>query len=316
MRYYFAPLEGITGYIFRNVYEKHYGGLDAYYSPFVVTRDGGVMKQKELKDILPENNKTVNLIPQILTNHSENFLQAAGQMTELGYKEVNLNVGCPSGTVVGKGRGAGFLKNLDALDRFLYEIFDGAQCEVSVKTRIGVWETDEFFEILEIYNKYPIKELIIHPRTRKEFYKGEPHIDSFRYGYRKSKNPVCYNGDLRSFEDIVQKEKEFPNLHAVMAGRGLLARPGFMSHKKPFASVEEEKKRLQLFIDELTLAYREVLSGDTHLLHKMKELWIHIAPQFEDSEKYLKKIKKANKFEQYQETIERLFAEKQLVTSK
>lgn len=329
-RIYFAPLEGITGYIFRTTYEKYYGGIDKYFSPFVVTRDGGIMKNKELRDILPENNPGIVLVPQILTNQAENFIQAASQMVDLGYGEVNLNLGCPSGTVVSKGRGAGFLANLLPLQRFLEEIFDKAPCEISIKTRIGVEDVEEFPEILELYNQYPVKELIIHPRTRREFYRGIPHRDAFFYACRHSSNPLCYNGDVASREDLEGLEScawegdlqqdGIPSsdcagktgmFGSVMIGRGFLARPGFCGNACRKAD-DGDKAVLKAFVGELLGRYREVMSGDIHALHKMKELWIYLAPHFTNYEKYLKKIKKTNKMGEYLAAVERIFAEERL----
>lgn len=303
---YFAPLEGITGYIYRTTYEKYYGGVDKYFSPFVVTRDRGIMKKKELRDILPENNKGISLVPQLLTNQAENFIQAANQMGELGYEEVNLNLGCPSGTVVSKGRGAGFLGDLIHLERFLDAIFEKVSCEISIKTRIGVEDVEEFSEILALYNRYPIKELIIHPRTRREFYKGTPHEEVFREAYSKSKNPLCYNGDVVCREDVYRLKNSYPGIKGVMIGRGFIARPGFIGNADGRAD-DGDKLALQAFMGELLARYREVMSGDIHALHKMKEVWLYLAPRFTNHEKYLKKIKKTNKMGEYLMTVEQLF---------
>lgn len=304
---YFAPLEGITGYIFRTTYEKYYGGIDKYFSPFVVTRDGGIMKNKELRDILPENNQGIDLVPQILTSQAQNFIQAASQMEALGYGEVNLNLGCPSGTVVSKGRGAGFLANLLSLGRFLDEIFDKSPCEISIKTRIGVEDVEEFPAILKLYNQYPIKELIIHPRTRREFYRGIPHRDVFLYACRHSANPLCYNGDVVEMKEM-KMFAETSICRSVMIGRGFLARPGFCGNAGRKAD-DGDKVVLKAFVEELLGRYREVMSGEIHALHKMKELWIYLAPHFTNYQKYLKKIKKTNKMGEYLATVEQLFEE-------
>lgn len=311
MRFYFAPLEGITGYIYRNAHQKYFSGIDRYYSPFVVTRDGGIMKKKELRDILPENNQGIPLIPQILTNHSENFLHAAEQMRELGYQEVNLNLGCPSGTVSAKGRGAGFLRweCRTRLQHFLDEIFTEAQVNISVKTRIGWDDPEEFEDLLQLYNEYPICELTIHPRTRQEFYKGNVHRDAFALAYEKSKNPVCYNGDICTPEDYQELVREFPDLSAVMIGRGLLADPSLVGR---IGGETMEKETLWEFYQTVFSEYQKVLSGDTPLLFKMKELWIYMASLFTDYEKYLKKIKKTHHMEEYQLTVRRLFEEQEL----
>lgn len=312
MQIYFAPLEGITGYIFRKAYQDIFGGIDCYYSPFVVTRDGGIMKNKERKDILPEHNQGIHLVPQLLTNQAENFCRAAEQMQELGYNEVNLNLGCPSGTVVSKGRGSGFLAKTEELDRFLDTIFQKCSCAISIKTRLGVERPEEFYDLLEIYNRYPVKLLTIHPRTRMEFYKGKVHREIFEYAYEHSKNPVCYNGDILSSEDAKQLQEAFPNLEHIMIGRGFLSHPGFVGNVAKKQDVIE-KSVVRTFMDRLLEDYREVMSGDIHALFKMKELWIYLAPSFTNYEKYLKKIKKTNKLSEYQAAVAGLFANETLV---
>lgn len=312
MRIYFAPLEGITGYIFRNAYEDFFGGIDCYYSPFVVTRDGGIMKNKEKRDILPENNKKISLVPQLLTNQAENFCRAAKQMKELGYEEVNLNLGCPSGTVVSKGRGAGFLAKTEELNRFLETIFEQCECRISIKTRIGLEDAEEFYKLLDIYNQYPIWELIVHPRTRAELYKGKPHREIFDYAYENSKNPLCYNGDICRIEDYLALQEKYPKLESVMVGRGFLARPAFIGNQTKKQEVVT-KETLQKFMERLLSDYREVMSGDIHALFKMKEIWIYLAPYFTNHERYLKKIKKANRLSEYQAAVSKLFAEEELL---
>ena len=289
----------------------NFPGIDRYYSPFVVTRDGGIMKRKELRDILPENNREVTLIPQILTNHAENFLCAAETMYELGYQEVNLNLGCPSGTVTGKGRGSGFLKweNRSKLQHFLEEIYQYAKPKISIKTRIGWEDPEEFTDLLQLYNTFPICELTIHPRTRTEMYREGVHREIFRQAYKTSVNPVCYNGDIKTEDDVHELGQEFPQLSSVMIGRGLLSNPGLVSR---IVGKDTGKQELEAFYYELFDAYQQELSGDVHLLHKMKELWIFMAPQFTEHEKYLKQIKKSRKLSEYETVVRKLFYEQEL----
>lgn len=312
MKYYFAPLEGITGYLYRGIHHKHYPGLDRYYAPFVVTRDGGIMKKKELRDILPENNPGITLIPQILTNDADNFLRASESMYALGYDQVNLNLGCPSGTVTGKGRGSGFLKweNRHKLEAFLEKIFRETQGKISIKTRIGWDDPEEFTKILELYRQFPICELIIHPRTRTEMYQPGVHRECFDEAYEQMDCPLCYNGDLATSEDVVQIGERYPDLPAVMIGRGLLADPAMVARMQ---GRDCSKDRLWDFYQDIFRAYQQELSGDTHLLQKMKELWIFMAPQFCEYEKYLKKIKKSHKLAEYEVVVAQLF-EQPLIT--
>ena len=163
---YLAPLEGITGYIYRNAYQKYFGGIDRYFTPFIAPAKGKPFRHRELADVRPEHNTGIMVIPQILTNHSEGFIKAAKALTDMGYDEININMGCPSGTVVSKGKGSGMLADPTKLDHFLEEIFAADICKISVKTRLGMEFADEFPDILDVLMKYPFTEVIIHPRTR------------------------------------------------------------------------------------------------------------------------------------------------------
>ena len=196
MRLYLAPLEGITGWIFRSAVHECFGGFDKYFVPFIRPNQMGHFSAREKKDILPEHNEGMYTVPQILTNRPEDFIRTAHKLREYGYEEINLNLGCPSKTVVTKGRGAGFLADPDRLDAFLDEVFEKCAVRISVKTRLGMDEPEEFCYLLEIYNKYPMEELIIHPRVQKDFYKNTPDLKVFAEALAKSRNPVCYNGDI------------------------------------------------------------------------------------------------------------------------
>ena len=203
MQIVLAPLEGITGYVYRNAHHKVYGGVDQYYMPFISPNGKHMLLTRDREDVAPEHNEGMNVVPQILTNRSDFFLRTAKYLQECGYQEVNLNLGCPSGTVVAKGKGAGFLRDLMGLDQFLYDIYSQCPIDISIKTRVGVKSPDEIEEILSIYNRYPVKELIVHSRVRDDFYKGKPRMDAFEYVLRESKAPVCYNGDLFTKEDVL-----------------------------------------------------------------------------------------------------------------
>ena len=222
MQVYFAPLESITGYVFRNVFEKYYGGIDRYFTPFITATDSKRLRNKEMRDILPENNQVGCLIPQIMSNRAEEFLRVAGQMAELGYDTVNLNLGCPARTVVSKGKGSGFLARTVALDRFLEEIYRECPLKISIKTRLGVDDPEEFPEIIDIYNQYPVEELIIHPRVQKDYYKNTPNLDMFAEAVQRCNMPLCYNGDICSLEDYDRICARFPEVTRVMIGRGLM----------------------------------------------------------------------------------------------
>ena len=194
MKYYMAPMEGLTGYIYRNAYHACYHPMDKYFTPFLSPKANSSLSFRELNDILPEHNQGMYVVPQILTNQAEDFIRTAKELQEYGYSEINLNLGCPSGTVVSKYKGAGFLGLPDSLDRFLDEVcgkMEGMGMELSVKTRLGLVSPDEFTGLLEIYNRYPLKELILHPRVRTDYYKNTPNMPAFGSGFDGSRAPVC-----------------------------------------------------------------------------------------------------------------------------
>ncbi|SUY33475.1 dihydrouridine synthase [Clostridium perfringens] len=311
MKYYLAPMEGITGFIYRNSYEKFFGGIDKYFAPFVVPNSSKSLKTKELRDVLPENNKGINLVPQILTNDSEGFILTAKKLKDLGYNEINLNLGCPSGTVVGKKRGAGFLAHREELDKFLEEIFKINHMKISIKTRLGMDKPEEFYELIKIYNKYPMEELIIHPRTRQDFYGNKPNLEVFKDAISLSKNPVCYNGDIFTLEDHNKLVEEFKEVDKIMLGRGILANPALMN--EILNNEFMDKKVLKEFHDEIFSKYREVFNEDRNAMFRMKELWGYMIYMFSNNKKYAKKIKKAQKVVDYNQAVTRLFLEQDIL---
>ncbi len=311
INYYFAPLEGITGYLFRNVHHRHFPQMDKYFMPFLVPHEKRTFNGKELREISPENNAGIRAVPQIMTNKPEDFISTARKLQERGYDEVNLNLGCPSKTVVSKGRGSGFLAYPEKLDCFLEVIFDQLDMKISVKTRIGVEEEGEFENLLKIYNQYPIEELIVHPRLQRDQYKLPIHKDIFQYGMEHSENVLCYNGDLTTKSEIDAFLEKFPTIDRVMIGRGLLKNPGLVQEMKTGKALD--KKQLRDYHDDIYQVYRETQCGDRNILFRMKELWCFMIDLFEDSHKYGKKIRKAQKLSDYESAVDQLFAEREFL---
>ena len=305
MKIYFAPLEGITGYIQRQTFNKYFGEVDKYFIPFIQPKQHGHFMSREKKDMAPENNAGLPSIPQLLTNSAHDFLLTIEKLQELGYKEANLNLGCPSRTVVSKGRGSGQLADLDALECFLNEIFEKVQMDVSIKTRIGVTDPAEFETILPVFQKFPLKELIIHPRVQKEMYTGTPHKDVFAAAMAVKEFPICYNGDIFRKADYDQLMQQFPNLDRIMIGRGLLQNPALAREIQGGAPLS--KNEVRAYHDELYDRYREVMFGEKNLLFKMKEFWVYQIESFDVTIKAAKKIRKSQRIYQYEEAINELF---------
>ena len=315
MHIYFAPLEGITTYPYRNLHHKYFGGVEKYFTPFLAPGPEQGMSVKEMRDVLPENNAGIPVVPQILTNRAGDFLLASKKLSEMGYREINLNLGCPSGTVTAKKKGSGFLLYPDDLDRFFDEVFSDAAVRngeflVSVKTRIGKNEVEEWPELMQVYNRYPIHELTVHPRIQKEFYKGTPHLDVFTDILKESRNPVVYNGDLFTVEKVKEFREKFPTVGTVMIGRGLIRNPALaemilQEETEPEAYI---LPRIREFHDALFEHYRETMSGDRNLLFRMKDLWSYMLAEVPDSEKLAKKIRKSQHVPEYLAAVEEVFA--------
>lgn len=301
MRYYFAPLEGITDSIFRALHSKYFPGIDRYHTPFLSPTVHRGLTAREAREIPRADTLTYEAVPQLLTKVSGDFLWLAGVCADLGYKEVNLNTGCPSGTVTAKGKGSGMLRDLKALEGFLDDIFEKAPLPISIKTRTGFYEKDEFSAILELYNRYPIKELTIHPRIRAQFYKGSVDMEAFRYAMEHSKNPLCYNGDLISLKKVQDFQIEFPQIEAVMIGRGLVGDPGMLS------PVGSDVAVLEAFYDELFAVYTEAFGGTRNAMFRLKENWRHLLCKFEGSEKLGKRLRKTTDANEYKAITHEIF---------
>ncbi|MCH5262552.1 MAG: tRNA-dihydrouridine synthase family protein [Lachnospiraceae bacterium] len=305
MQIYLAPMEGITTFVYRNAFIRHYGGVDKYFTPFLSNKN---LNYKEVNEISPEHNKNLVVVPQILTNQSEVFLSIAKQLADYGYREVNLNLGCPSGTVVAKKRGAGFLSIPDALEIFLEEIFEKCSLEISIKTRIGMNSVDEWEKLLTVYRKYPLKELIIHPRLQKEFYEGTPHVEVFRMTQeRLSTFPLCYNGDIVSKASYDAVTDSLMPVDRIMLGRGVLANPTLpillKSQTPESIPNAEDIKKFLAFHDEILEGYRELMSGDQPVLFRMKELWAYMRKYPNLSDKQMKQIRKSKRIDEYRSII-------------
>lgn len=306
MKFYLAPMEGITGYVYRNAYDKYFNNIDKYFTPFIVPNKTRKLKTKELRDILPENNNGLNVAVQILSNNSEQFIDISKKIIDFGYDEINLNLGCPSSTVVSKGKGAGFLSKLDDLDRFLDQIYKIQDIDISIKTRIGMEKSDEFYDILNIYNKYPVHELIIHPRTRSDFYNGTPNMKIFKEALSISKCPVCYNGDIFTSKDFNDFSNNLSSVDRVMIGRGIIGNPWLVSSIKDGTCIN--KKKLLEFHNEILNGYIEMMHDDKSVLFKMKELWLYMIYLFSNNKRYLKSIKKSQKLSDLQDAVNLMFA--------
>ena len=335
---YFAPLEGITGFAFRNTHYAAFASVEKYYTPFTAPNYTHHWKTRDREDVDPAHNKDIPLIPQILTNRADDFLWAVGELVEMGYREINLNLGCPMPTVVKKHRGSGQLEDLDALDLFLEQICTGMEkyglsdekgnsrtgndektcsegkLRFSIKTRIGLRTAENAAELRKIYNRYPLCELIVHPRTQTDLYKGTPDLETFEMILQESAHPVVYNGDIFTAGDYTELITRFPECPAVMIGRGLIANPALAREIRGGAPLEKEE--LRRYHDSLYTALRQTLPGAAPLIGKMKELWFYMGRNFADSDRFLKEIRKARDLVRYEAAVRTLFAQGKFLPGK
>ena len=313
MKIYFAPLEGITTFIFRNAFNAIYGSADKYFAPFISPSEKCPMTPRERNDIAPENNAGINLVPQILTCKSDCFIDAAKELRAMGYGEVNLNLGCPSGTVCAKGKGAGFLPETLELQRFLDDIYAYAESDnmkISIKTRLGYFNPDEFYDLVDIFNSFPVSELIVHPRIRSDFYKGEPRREYFSYALEHAKCPLVYNGNISSCKDLEGLTDAFnSDLDPIMLGRGLISDPS-LADKLKGSAAETDLAKFKKLHDTLYHEYQKVMSPDINVLYKMRELWSYWQVLFDGKERELKKLLKAKKYAEYEDAVGRILEDK------
>ena len=297
----FAPMEGITGSIYRRVHARFFPGADVYYAPFIAPDGTGRFKASALRELLAENNEGVSLIPQLLVNAPEPFLAAAEALGDLGYEEINLNIGCPSGTVVAKHKGAGMLGDLESLERCLDEIFTRCPLRVSVKTRLGLSSTGEFPAVLSLYRRYPLARLIVHARDRAGMYQSRPDLDAFAPALDDSPFPVIYNGNIFSVRDYEAIVRQFPALSGVMLGRGAAADPALFRRINGGSALTAEELRAfhEALLDE-TLA-----SGlaPSYTVQRMKELWFYMGCLFPDADRALKTILRSRSLPDYRAAV-------------
>lgn len=307
MYYEAAPMEGLTTWLFRQTHHSVFGGVDRYFTPFFSPAPEHVMTPKELRDLCPENNDGVPVVPQVMARRAEEFLWAAQALKDMGYGQVNLNLGCPSGTVTAKGKGSGFLAHPQELDAFFDCVFSKTALPVSVKTRVGYWSTEEFPALLDIFKKYPVCELIVHPRTRMDFYKGEVDRQAFRAALDAMDCPVTYNGDLFTKEDCMDFARQFPAVETVMLGRGMMMDPALPRKLRGGGPATGDE--LRRFTETLYQGYRSAFGHPGAAAQRMKELWYYLICLFDGGEKYGKKMRRVKVPEEYERLEARIFRE-------
>ena len=308
MNYYVAPMEGLTDRVWRQAHQKWFGWAGApakYYAPFLSPPENRVLIKKKMAELAPESNPGAPVVPQLLAKDGTLAAWMVGQLRQLGYTEVNLNFGCPSGTVTAKGKGSGMLRDLDKLDAFLAALFAEAEGPLTVKTRLGVEKPEEFAAVLEVYNRYPIAELTIHPRVMRQQYRGIADREAFAKALPTCRMPVCYNGDLTTVEQLRALEADFPAVQSLMVGRGIIADPALF--RQALGGPAATKEELRGYLDDLYQGYTALFGSAGCAISRMKGHWFYLIHRFEGSERLEKQLRKLREPWEYETVVNQIF---------
>lgn len=324
MDIYLAPLEGVTGHVFREAYDEVFGNVSKYFTPFLSANDR--LNEKTIRELNTKNLKAP-LVPQILGNDAEKILALIEQIQDFGgFNTYNMNFGCPSGTVTAKGRGSGIFKDLKGMESLLDKIMAGCESlgvKLSLKTRIGWNNPDEWYDIVNIYANYPFEEIIIHPRVRADMYNGSVNREAFEYAIEHITVPLCYNGDIKTVNDYDELCKLFPTIDRVMIGRGIVRNPnligeiaggivgeinsGINDEADAEAVCEINKQKTHRFIELLEKNYLEEMKCEEHAVMRMKEFWYYYGDYVEGFEEAKKELKKSRSFREYKTATRKMW---------
>jgi len=305
IKIYFAPLKGLTDYIYRSAHAKFFGGIDKYFAPYITLQNNGTVKLSHLRDVIPENNRGYQLIPQILAGNSTDFVLLSRILTDKGYDEVNWNLGCPYPMVTNKGLGSGLLPYAGYIKSILEESLPKVDCRISIKMRTGLKSHDDIFNVIEILNEYPLCEIILHPRFGKQLYNGIPDPKVFSAVQKIIKHKIVYNGEIGSIKDLVINNELFNGINTWMIGRGILKNPflPFLLRNGCLPGTEKKREILQSFYNEIFFQYSNLMNGKSHLLMKMENFWSYYCFNFPDPHKTFKRIKKAANIIKYEAAV-------------
>lgn len=292
--FYLAPLQGFTDFVYRRCYQQLFGDIDEYYIPYIAAGSGGKIRNSQFREILPENNGKLPVVPQILCADKDEAKQLAGELKNYGYRKVNLNLGCPYPMATNRGRGTGLLENPEKLKEVLDILFGEFDFEVSVKFRAGLTCEHTIFDRLELLESYPFEKMIFHPRTATQLYKGTANRELFAKLASMSRHPLVYNGDLQSPSDLDEIKSLVPNQNEWMIGRGILADPFLVSKLKGQLPNLATQRNMKWQFHEMVLeSYRQAFPDQGQVLTKMKAFWSYFSECFPNPHKTFKPIKKA-----------------------
>ncbi len=295
-----APFQGVTHKIYRNAFGRHFPGMDRAFAPFI----SGVNPQKinlsKFRDVLPADENTIPLVPQFVSINASEIVEIAAVLSSYGYSHINWNMGCPFSRLANKMRGCGILPYPNKIREMMDQIFSRTETDISVKTRLGYRSPDELFKVMEVFNDYPIKEIIIHPRTGIQRYKGATRRDLFEQLIGLAKAPVTYNGDIFHHSKYTQLQKQFPGIRSWMLGRGALINPFLSSQIKQLSLSDNHKREaVKAFHQELFEAIHQKTSNKNKLLGQMKAVWYYMSGMFSGGTQYFHRLKVCDDIQSY-----------------
>jgi len=311
MKLYLAPIKGITDFVFRAAFFRHFGGFDLAYAPFLSSSRGRKIRPGFLRDILPDNNRGISLVPQVLGKDPDDILFLVKRIMELGFGEVNWNIGCPTPMVANKKRGSGILPHPEMVEKILSKVCAIFPDQISVKSRIGRRDGREIDSLMPIFNRYPLRRLIVHPRLGVQMYKGDVDLAAFARCAALAQIPLVYNGDIVDCRSLEERQRLFPEVDEWMVGRGALMNP-YLGRRLRGESVVVERSTLKRFHDEIFNGYAELLAGPGHLLGRMKGFWLYYSAIFRDAPRCRKRIHKARSVDHYLDAVKNNFQEEEL----
>ena len=305
-----APLKGYTDEVFRNAYALHFDGFDSALAPFLPTVRGRCIRPVLLRGLRPENNRLLPVVPQVMSNSPDDFVRMAHALAELGHGNINWNLGCPFPMVAKKGKGSGMLPHPDRIDRFLDRVVPRIPVRLSVKIRLGRKGPNEIFQVLPVLNRFPLSEVIIHPRTASQMYSGRPDLERFSACLSLSRHPIVYNGDINCVADFRRCSERYDTVKKWMIGRGALVNPFLPEEIRGSRSPAGGRvARFRAFYQDLFEGYRKRLSGPGHLLDRMKGFWTYLALGFEGGRRLAKQIHRSKHIGQYETIVSEFFKE-------
>ena len=300
-------MQGFTDFVYRKAYSEIFQGIDAFFIPYISVKNNQILKKYE-KEIHPENNPQIRVIPQVLASSADEMLFLSKILEDKGYREINLNLGCPYPMVTNRAKGAGLLPHPDKVQKLLSSFFEKSNLRLSVKMRAGLQSANEIEQIIPVLNQFPLTEVIFHPRIAKQLYDGEILNSAFQFAQQNLKHKLVYNGSIVSVDDFAECRQKFPEIDNFMLGRGILMNPFLPAEIKNMdISTKEKPEKLKEFHQLVFKYYSESMDNEGNVLNKMKQFWIYFSYNFGNQRKTFKAVKKADTRGKYDREIQKIF---------